>query len=248
MKKFIALGFGCLLAQGALAQDAEEKVLPSIPADCADQIADNGLYCSTNSIDGNEVTVTFAAVVSKEAFPAVENILSRYTSFARWPEFAAASPQKVIEFSKNGSAAGGETTESEVGTVYTHAYDYSLKIQGIPLLKQAVKGTTTNTILTAAYPGAEGSLEFAAGAGAKGLKSQVGSIHALVCDADALEVCDESKWLLIYQTTVQPEVSFAMGIAANTVTAGIEDLLVGMLDESIVDPVVEETVEAPATR
>ncbi|RZA15570.1 MAG: hypothetical protein EOP10_26120, partial [Proteobacteria bacterium] len=111
MKNFIALGLGCLLTQGLMAQEtvptipaAPGKALPVLPADCNDQIESTTLYCSTNVIDGNQVTVTFAAVVSKEVFPTVESVLARYTDVARWPEYAAASPQTVIEFAKtNGS-------------------------------------------------------------------------------------------------------------------------------------------------
>ncbi len=244
MKKLIALGFGCLVAQGAMAQTAPAlKAVPALPAACEDQISDNGLYCSGRVITGNKTSVTFAAVVSKDAFPTVDTIIARYTNFARWPEYAAASPQKVIEFGKPGSIALAPVKNADGSVTERHVYDYQLKIQGIPLLKQAVKGTTYDTILAAPVSGALASLTFAAQlnpvdpkeSAPKGLKSQTGSIHALACDAAVLSVCDDSKWLLVYETTVQPDVSFAMDIAANTVTAGIEDLLVGMLDESIVD-------------
>lgn len=253
MKKFLALSVAGLLAQGAMAQATAVKVLPALPEACEDQIADNGLYCSGNVITGAKTTVTFAAVVSKEAFPTVESILARYNSFERWTEFAAASPAKVIEFSKGGSLPLAPVENEDGTTTLRHKYAYQLKIQGIPLLKQSVAGVTYNTVLATPYEGALASLEFSAKTGTvladevapKGLKSQVGSIHAVTCDATVLSVCDESKWLLVYETTVQPDVSFAMTIAANTVTAGIEDLLVGMLDESIVDPVVP-AVEAPA--
>lgn len=271
MKKFIALGFGCLLAQGAFAQDnaAVKKVVPALPEACEDQIADNGLYCSSRSIEGNKTTVTFAAVVSKSSFPTVADttddllvanaLLTRYSDFTRWPEFASVSPEKVIEFNKGGSKALTPIENADGTVTLRHVYDYQLKIQGIPLLKQAVKGTTYNTVVDP-YEGAVASLVFEAQLKAnasdevapKGLKSQVGSIHAIKCDAEVLSVCDETKLLLVYETTVQPDVSFAMGIAADTVTAGIEDLLIGMLDESIVDPVVEApaaevpAVEAPA--
>lgn len=248
MKKFIALGLGCLLAQGALAQEqeVEKKVVPALPEGCDEAIASTGLYCSGNTITGNKTNVTFAAVVSKEQFATVDAILNRYTDFARWPEFADVSPQTSIEFSKNGSNALSDI-ENEDGTITKRqTYEYKLKVQGIPFLKTDVRGTTYTTVVEA-YEGALASLEFAAQAKAtdklelapKGLKSQVGSIHALACDAEVLSVCDEDKWLLIYTTEVQPDVSFAMQIAANTVTAGIEDLLVGMLDPSVVDPEIE---------
>ena len=252
MKKFIALGFGCLLAQGAMAQDEVIKVLPALPEGCEDQIANNGLYCSANVITSNKTTVTFATIVSKDALPTVDAILARYASFDRWPEFADVSQEKVIEFARGGSKALSDLTNADGTITKRHVYEYSLKIQGIPFLKQAVKGTTYNTIVSA-YEGALASLEFEARANAadasevapKGLKSQVGSIHALACDPEILAACDENKWLLVYETTVQPEVSFAMSIAANTVTAGIEDLLIGMLDESIVDPIVIPPVVTP---
>ncbi len=255
MKKFIGLGLGALLAQGAFAQadvKVPAKVLPELPASCDDLIASNGLYCSGNTISGNKASVTFAAVVSKEIFPTVDAILARYNSFDRWPEFADVSPQKVIEFTRGGSKALTDVVNEDGTVTKRQTYEYKLKIQGIPLLKQDVRGTSYTNIVTA-YEGALASLEFAAQAtpalagevSPKGFKSQVGSIHALECDANVLSVCDEGKWLLVYTTTVQPDVSFAMGIAANTVTAGIEDLLVGMLDESVVDPVVETPVEAP---
>lgn len=250
MKKIIALGFGALLSQGAFAQAA---AVPALPEGCEDQIIDNGLYCSGNVLDGNKAIVTFAAIVNKDAIIAgatddklvADALLTRYSDFSRWPEFAANSPQKVIEFGKDGSKALVPVENEDGTSTLRHVYDYQLKIQGIPLLKQAVKGTTYNTVV-AAYEGAVASLDFAAQSQAnssdevapKGLKSQTGSIHALACDPAALAVCDETKLLLIYTTTVQPDVSFAMGIAANTVAAGVEDLLIGMLDESVVDPVV----------
>lgn len=256
MKKFLALGFGCLLTQGAMAQDsvppAAAKSLPALPTGCADQIANNGLYCSSNVVAGDRITVTFAAIVSKETFPTVDSVLARYTNFARWPEFAAASPQKVIEFKTGGSLALDPLATGEL----RDSYAYSLKVQGIPLLKQDVVGLSYNTLLDTPYAGALASLEFRAitdgsdadfTGTAKGVKSQVGSIHAVACDAAVLDVCDETKMLLVYTTTVQPDISLAMTIAANTISAGIEDLLVGMLDESIVDelaPPAKPTTEA----
>ncbi len=241
MKKFIALIFASFLAQGTFAQSVV-KTVPVLPQGCGDQISSNGLYCSARVITGDKTTVTFAAVVSKDAFPTVESILARYTNFPRWPEYAATSPDTVIEFKRAGSVALEPLTSADGVVTMRHVYDYSLKIQGIPLLKQSVRGITYNTIV-APYKGALASLEFVAQTTAvpgfqekpKGLKSQTGSIHALTCDPKILAVCDDTKWLLVYQTTVQPDVSFAMTIAANTVTAGIEDLLIGMLDESIVD-------------
>jgi len=216
------------------------KTVPVLPKGCESQISSNGLYCSARVVTGDKATVTFAAVVSRDSFPTVDSILDRYTNFARWSEYAKTSPNTVIEFKQGGSVALEPITNAAGVETLRHVYDYSLKIQGIPLLKQSVRGITYNTIVTP-YSGALASLEFAAQTAPvpgfqekpKGLKSQTGSIHAVVCDPTVLEVCDDSKWLLVYETTVQPDVSFAMNIAANTVTAGIEDLLVGMLDESI---------------
>lgn len=237
MKTIIALGFGLALSQAALAQDAA-KVLPALPGDCLEQIADNGLYCKGQAISGDKVTVTFAAVVSKEVFPDVDSLLNRYLNFGSWPTFVDNSPQKVIEFKSNGSKMLDTIVDQDgQTTIYRHVYEYSMKVQGIPLLKQPVHGITYNK-LVAPYEGSLASLEFAAQTGPvdgfpqkpKGVKSQVGSLHALECTG--LEVCDDSKWLLIYETVAQPDISFAMGIAANTVSAGIEDLLVGLLDVS----------------
>ena len=254
MKKVLALGIGCLLAQGAFAEETTPaKALPVLPADCADQIESNGLYCSSSVILKDKVTVTFAAIVSKVVFPTVESVLGRYTNFARWPEYAAASPQKVIEFKPKGSFEL-ETSVNTPANTLRHSYDYTIKVQGIPLLKQSVTGLTYNNILKTPYKGALASLEFTAitdgsdkdyTSKAKGVKSQIGSIHAVACDVELLAVCDETKILLVYTTTAQPDISLAMKIAGDTITAGIEDLLVGMLDESIVDPVVETPVTPP---
>lgn len=235
MKKILALGFGLALSQSAFGQ---AKVLPSLPEGCIDQIAENGLYCNSNSISGDKVTVTFAAVVSKETFPDVDSLLNRYLDFANWPKFVENSPQKVIEFKSGGSKLLDTIVDADGSTkIYRHVYDYNMKIQGIPLLKQAVNGITYNKIVTP-YEGALASLEFEAqtqpvpgfAQKPKGVKSQIGTLHALECKD--LEVCDDTKWLLVYQTVAQPDISFAMNIAANTVSAGIEDLLVGLLDVS----------------
>ncbi len=237
MKKFIALSFSCFLAQGAMAQ---EKMVPAFPEGCSDQIDANGLYCSGRTIDGAKATVTFVAVASKNTFPTVDSLIARYTSFGEWPAYANKSASKVLEF----KAVGGSTSLPDLVdpvdglVIKRQAYDYSLKIQGIPLLKQPVAGTTYNKIVTP-FAGALASLEFVAQTAPslageiqpKGMKSQVGSVHVLECDSAKVAICDENQWMLVYETTAQPDVSFAMNIAANTVTAGIEDLLIGLLAE-----------------
>ncbi|MBC7659433.1 MAG: hypothetical protein H7249_06965 [Chitinophagaceae bacterium] len=241
MKRFIALTLA-LIAQGAMAQGG--KALPALPASCEDQINSNGLYCSASKVlsDSKTVNVTFAAVVSKDSkhFKTVDALLSRYTDFKSWPLYAAGSPQAALEFSAHGSVALPSIVDASGVKTLRHVYEYNLKIQGIPLLKQPVHGITYNQIV-APYAGAQASLEFAAQTAPvadfpfspKGVKSQTGSIHVLNCDPAVLTACDASKWLVVYETTAVPSVSFAMAIAAKSMTAGIEDLLVGMLDDSI---------------
>ncbi len=231
------------------------KALPAIPDGCADQIAGNGLYCSAKTIDGSKVNVTFIAVVNQDTYTSkpstdgsvvktpVENLLALYTDFAKWPDYVKASPEAVIEFKANtGSQKLPDLVQKSNDAsvpdtvILRQTYDYNMKVQGIPLLKQAVSGITYNTIVKP-YDSALASLEFAAQTaavqdypqGPKGMKSQVGSLHVATCAAD---ICDAStQYMIVYNTVIEPQISFAMSIAADTVTAGIEDLLVGMLDE-----------------
>ncbi|MBC7532689.1 MAG: hypothetical protein H7318_14035 [Oligoflexus sp.] len=274
MKRFLALGLGCMLAQGAMAQDNTTplppvtttpvppvilppivgKTLPLLPSDCSEQVGNNGLYCSSQAIAGNKVSVTFAAVVNKDiadkckskfspAFNDVEDLLSYYLDFSKWPTYAAISTQKVIEFTKTvGSkdlGVGDVSTADAEGNIPTrHGYSYSLKVKGLELIKQSVTGVTYNYRVTP-YEGALGSLEFVAiknppkdlGITTAGVNSQTGSIHAVACSTDLLESCTDDKILLIYETTIEPNISFAIKIAAATVTSGIEDLLMGMLTQ-----------------
>jgi len=122
-------------------------------------------------------------------------------------------------------------------TIFRHFYDYRLKS---PIGYQNVRGVTFNSRVTP-YAGALASLEFEAqntGAqevpagekllvGSEGVKFQTGAVHAVSCAAT--NFCDDTQWLLVYETKLQPEIDLLPKVAATSIQAGIEALLVGML-------------------
>lgn len=236
--------FVLLLASAAQAQDASPNLppvasalpLPSFPSDCVTQIESNGLYCSRLETLGNKIHVTFVGIASKEIFPEAALLINRYLDFPSWPDFVNKSPQSVVSYHADGSKTLPSIQSAEGVTIYRQYYDYDLKVQGIPLLKQTVKGVTYNWEVPA-YEGALKSMEFQAQPEAvpdypeslKGMKSQIGSVHVMECAG--LEICDGTSWVVIFDTTVEPDVSFAMAIAGKTIKAGIEDILNGILVE-----------------
>lgn len=215
---------------------AEGKSLPSLPADCAAQIESSGLFCSSISVAGDMIDVTFLGLADKGTFPTVDSLIERYLDFARWPEFVKNSPQDVVVYKSGGSVAYETKMTDDGRALYPQFFDYDLKVQGIPLLRQNVRGVTYNYDVDA-YDGALRSIEFQAQKGPlpeykqtlKGMNSQIGSVHALECTGQ--EFCDDSKWLVVFYTRVQPNLSIAMNITAKTMQAGIEDILTGMLEE-----------------
>lgn len=227
--------FLCPLLLSSMAA-AAGKSLPALPEDCALQVETSGFYCSSIRVAADTIDVTFVGLADKEAFPTVDNLLDQYLDFDRWPDYVKNSPQDVVVYKSGGSVALEEKLAEDGRTLYPQFFDYDLKIQGIPLLRQNVRGVTYNYSV-APYEGALRSIEFQAQKGPlpefnetlKGMHAQIGSVHALACNGQ--DFCDDTKWLVVFHTRVQPNISIAMNIAGKTIKAGIEDILTGMLEK-----------------
>lgn len=245
MKKLIALSF--LLTSPLFADNSSvpvSKALPEIPSDCLDQISANGLYCSNTVLKGTFIDVTYVGVVSKALFPTVDSLMNQYLGFEHWPDYAAASPETVVEYKANGSGRLPALQDADGKNILRQTYDYTLKVTGVPLLKHRIKGVTYHYDVEP-YKGAAKSSEFIAQTGVvegfsgktQGMKSQIGSVHAIPCDGR--DFCSDDQWIFIFYTKVEPDISFAMNLVKDTIQSGLEDFLVGMFDESQAPEITE---------
>lgn len=219
--------------------------LPSAPSGCFGDILRKG-FCSsykTSGVVSGSITVDLFAVVYKEDYPSVEELFNRFSDFERWPEFAEASGRTDVLFSDSRLM---DEFEDENGKTMVHYSDYRLNsVIGY----QSIRVVTNNTIVEP-FEGALGSIVFNVktegeqqvpeGAdpleGAEGVQFQDGSVHAVDCVNSIL--CDDDQMLLIYQTTVRPDIDLLPSLAATAITNGIESLLIGMfLTEDSDDPV-----------
>jgi hypothetical protein len=243
MKLAIALGLG-LLSSTLMA-----KELPQAPASCADDVAQIG-YCSkvTAPTFRGPIDIQFFVVVDKATFPTVESVLDRYLSFDNWPAYSQSTDTDALLFNKSVRMSD---MQKDAETIFRHYYDYRIKS---PIGYQKVRGVTYNTRVTP-YIGALASLEFVAQnsgpqeipagekplVGTEGVKFQTGAVHAASCEG--LSFCDDSQWLLVYETNLQPEIDLLPKVAATSIQAGIEALLIGMLFNDVASEEVPVIVE-----
>ncbi len=235
MKTWIAFGMGCLLTGHAFAETAKAPPVPKDVAACTAAIADQRFCVETNA-SGFPIDIKFYIVVDKETYPTVELLLDKYMAFDQWPAYTDTVGSDAIVF--NRSARLDDLTADDGSTIARHYYDYKLKS---PIGYQKVRGVTYNNRLATPYEGAVGTIEFAAqtsGAqevpsgekplnGAEGVKLQTGVINAVDCTDNAL--CSEGQWLLTYESSITPAITLLPKVAAGSIQAGLETVLVGML-------------------
>jgi hypothetical protein len=235
MKTWIALGMGCLLTGHAVAETAKAPPVPKDVAGCVASIAEQN-FCVETEASSFPINIRFYIVVDKEAYPSVETLLDKYMAFDHWPAYTDTVGADTIVF--NRSARLSDLSSDDGSTIARHYYDYKLKS---PIGYQKVRGVTYNHRLDTPYAGAEGTIEFAAqttGAqevpngekplnGAEGVKLQNGVINAVSCENNQL--CGEGQWLLTYESSITPAITLLPKVAAGSIEAGLETVLIGML-------------------
>lgn len=246
MKSKMLLALGLSTGLSSLCQAA---ALPQIPVDCDKDIALKS-YCTsfeTSGVISGDVTVKLFAVVNRSEFPDYVAAFEQYVAFSQWPGYAEASGRTDVIF--NTSVAVDSLIAEDGTELLRHYADYRLNsVIGY----QNVRVVTHNYVVDP-YEGALGSIEFAAqtsgaqpvpeGAdplnGSIGVQSQIGSVHAVDCNFS--ELCGEDQMLLVYETTVRPDIDLLPQLAGRAISNGIESLLIGMFlmdDQSSDDDVL----------
>ncbi|MFW7381905.1 MAG: hypothetical protein ACOH5I_24070 [Oligoflexus sp.] len=231
MKHLIGWTLGLAVSASAAAQ-----TLPTAPSGCARDLAMRS-YCSSYSAPPlrGPINVKFFAVVDKASYSNINSILKRYTDFENWPEYVDATGRTDILFNTSKVLKPLPATDGN-GEVMRHYADY--RIDSV-IGYQNVRVVTHNTLVDA-YDGALRSLEFTAQNkgqqevptgepalnGSIGVQSQTGNVHVVDCASS--ELCSEDQYLLIYESTVTPDIDLLPNLAARSITRGIESLLIGM--------------------
>ena len=203
------------------------KSIPEVDSKCADSIAEED-FCSktTAPLIKGAVDVEMFVVVSKDYYPTVQSILDKYLTFNDWPEYVELSGMGVPTFATS-EDRGVKTVEKngKAVEVRVHYADYTSPAPP-PVLNHRVSGEFHYQNVTP-YSGAVMSMEFASQPGGTGLEAQSGSIHALDCST--VSVCGDDQWLLYYETSVQSSIDILPRLAAPSVLAPIESIVIGML-------------------
>jgi hypothetical protein len=232
MKSWIALGMGCLMAGHAVAATVPT---PKDVASCSSAIAEQS-YCIETDASAFPIKVRFFIVVDKETYPTVEGLLEKYLAFDQWPAYTESVGSDAIVFTK--SERLSDLTAADGSLIARHYYDYKMKS---PIGYQKVRGVSHNQRLATPHAGALGTIEFVAQTsgpqevpagekplnGVEGVKMQTGSINAIECVDNKL--CSEDQWLLTYESDITPAITLLPKVAASSIEAGLETVLVGML-------------------
>jgi hypothetical protein len=206
------------------------------PSNCGDDLVVQQ-YCSdyTAGILSGGVEVSFFAVVDKADYPTIDSLLAKYTDFAKWPDYVAATGRTAIIFNQSLKLESLPASQTS-NEVLRHYADYKIDS---PLGYQDVRVVTHNVTVDP-YEGALGSVEFevqtegmqdlpvdvAPLEGAVGVKSQTGNVHVVDCAKS--DLCTDERYLLIYQSKIVPEIDLLPKLAAGPISEGIESILIGM--------------------
>lgn len=231
MKHLIGWTLGLAVSASAAAQ-----TLPTAPSGCARDLAMRS-YCS--SFDApplrGPINVKLFAVVDKADYTSVDGVIKRYTDFERWPAYVDATGRTDIVFNTSKVLKPLPATSGSA-EVLRHYANY--RIDSV-IGYQDVRVVTHNSVVKA-YTGALASLEFVAQNkgtqevptgepalnGSVGVQSQTGSVHVVDCASS--ELCSADQYLLIYQSTVTPDIDLLPNLAARSISRGVESLLIGM--------------------
>lgn len=224
-----------LVGGGALAK-TKAKILPSPPAHCGADIAQEG-YCAETSATGvfaGTVKITLFTVVDKADYPDADHAVERFVDFDLWTEHVLSTGRDEIVFDR--SVAMPTTIDQMGRAIFRHYADFKIKT---PIGYQSVRAVTHNYGVQA-YFGALKSLEFQVQLegnqeipdgekplfGAEGVKEQFGSVHAASCIN--YDFCYDHELLLVYQATIKPTINLLPKVAANSILKATEVLLIGM--------------------
>lgn len=234
--KNLALALGLMLPAVGYAG----KTLPNVPSDCMDDIELQSYCASTKApIFKGPVKVAFFVVVGKSEFPSVESAVERYMDFDAWADYVAASGQDNVEIdlSTTLDPIPAKEGSNEVFRQYS-AYRMKAPVVGW----QEVRAVSHNYEVPA-YDGAltsvdfviqnSGSQEVPVGEaplnGSEGVKSQTGSLHVVSCEKS--ELCSEDQMLLIYESTITPDIDILPSVAAGAIKDAIGGIVIGMFLE-----------------
>ncbi len=237
MKALLTTGLGLFLGVASLSSAmAEDKQLPVAPDGCLRDIVTLG-YCSSFEapVFRGPIKVNFFAVVPADQFADIDTIVKRYTGFDKWPAYVLASGSDAVVFNQSATLAPLPATE-ESPEILRHYADYRIDS---PIGYQDVRVVTHN-FEVAPYANALASLEFEVQTtgpqevpadapnldGSEGVKEQTGSVH--VVDCVNTDLCGEQELLLIYESTILPEIDLLPRVAAESILQGIESILIGM--------------------
>ena len=217
----------CIAAAFVLTTALFGKSVPSVSSECADAIAEED-FCSktTAPLIMGPVDVEMFVVVSKEYYPTVESVLEKYLRFSDWPAYVELSGMGVPTFATS-EDRGLKTIQKDgkAVEVQVHYADYTSPAPP-PVISHRVAGEFYYEKVPA-YDGALISMEFSLQPGGKGLEKQSGSIHAIDCNT--VSACEDNQWLLYYQTSVRSNIDILPRLAAPSVLAPIESIVIGML-------------------
>ena len=213
------------------------KSLPTVPQDCLDDVQLKG-YCTDYEapIFKGPVNIKFFVVADKSVFPTVEAAIARYTDFAAWPQYVVNSGKTNVEFVTSVNMEPIPAKDGN-GEVLRHYANYRLKAPVVGW--QDVRVLTHNNIVEP-YEGALASLELTVQSqgtqevpagekaleGSEGVKNQIGSVHAIDCAKSNL--CTEDQHLLVYESTITPDIDILPSVAAGAIQEGIEAIIIGM--------------------
>lgn len=231
MKTMISMAALCL--SSALAYG---KALPVAPDTCSDDISLVS-YCTTLEAGtfSGPIQLKFFLVVPKEEYTNHNQIAGRYLDFFSWPSYGENAGADNINFRRSDEMAPIEDEEGR--TIYRHYGDYQIKA---PVVQWFDVRYVTHNREVEAYEGAEYSIEFEVQSegeqevpegveplvGSVGIINQTGSFH--VQDCSKSELCGDGEYLVMYETTVAPEIEILPKVAGGAIQRVIENIMIGM--------------------
>lgn len=231
--KNLGIALGITLASFS----AQAKELPPVPENCASDIEIQGFCTDYDApLVRGPVTIRFFIAVEQEDFPTYQDAVNRYLDFNSWPQYLEQSGTDRVVFFES-SLLEPLDSAPEVFRHYSN-YKMNAPVVGWQYIRVVLHNKEVEP-----YEGAIASLEFHAQKdksfpqpgipaaekplyGTEGLKDQVGTVH--IADCTESELCLDGQWLLIYESTIAPDIDLLPRVAAGVIQEGIEGILSGM--------------------
>lgn len=225
------------LALSLPALSLSAKSLPDVPKDCLEDIQLKGFCADSEApIFKGPVKVKFFIVVDKSTYPTIDSAVARYADFPAWPDYVAASGKTNVEFNTSVTLAPLPAKDGQP-EIMRHYSNYRMKAPVVGW--QDVRSVIHNYIVPA-YDGALASLEFEVQnegtqevpvgeeplEGSIGVSAQTGSVHVLSCEAS--ELCSKDQQLLVYASTITPDIDILPSVAAGAILEAVEGIIIGM--------------------